>query len=406
MTISIKSGTSGWANYVLHGTTQEPRNQELIEVIENDPFFVEKIANQNRFSGEYYKIVISAEKKLSNQEMKQIYEEFKKELFVGFKDDEYIASAVIHQDTDYSHIHIIVPKQNLLTGQHLQLYMHGIDTKRMDLIADDIALKHNLKTKAEIKQTIKHTKEYSFEKQRAERNQEPFSFTLVSKKDKALAQQQVTELLKTNIESINSLNEVKAFIEKQTDLKVTNSGYDRKKDFHYITVQDTSDKKTRVQGDLFSEDFFKQSKEQQLDQLQLNHKTFNQTEKEAYTKKVRRELKREREKRYKKVQQLFKHGRARAEKEMKKINIKGEINEYTKPQQRVARVQKRSSREISRVNTGKQPIVHLRELSSIDLLCNRHNQLLLSKNKQLDNKQSKQIRHDNPRVQPTTKEEE
>jgi len=303
MTISFQTGNSGWANYVINGTAQEPRDKSKIEIIDNDPFFVEQIASQNKFSGEYYKGVISVEKKITNQEMKEIWEEFKKELFVGYKKDEYIVSAVIHQDKDYTHIHFDVPKQNLLTGQHLQLYMHGVDTKRMDLIADDIAIRHNLKTKEEIKPTIKPTKEYSFEKQRAERNQEPFKFTLVSKKDKALAQQQVTELLKENIESINSLDEIKAFIHTNTDLKVIKTDFDRKKKFHYITIQDTNDKKTRVQGDLFSDDFFKQPKEQQMQQLQINHKTFSEVEKEAYAKQVRSNLKREREKRFKKVRE-------------------------------------------------------------------------------------------------------
>ena len=302
MTISFETGTSGWANYVTEGTAQKPRNKELIELIDNDPFFVEKIARYNKFSGEYYKVMISAEKKLSSDEMKTIYEEFKKELFIGFKEDEYIASAVLHQDTDHSHIHICVPKQNLLTGQHLQLYMYGIDTKRMDLIADNIALKHGLITKAESKSVIKKPKEYSFEKQRAERNQEPFTFIFTNKKSEALAKQQVTELLKENIESINSMDEVKAFIEKNTDLKVTKADYDRTKKFHYITIQDTNDKKVRVQGDLFSEDFFKQPKQKQLDQLQLNHKTFTEVERATYAKQVRANLKREREKRFKKVQ--------------------------------------------------------------------------------------------------------
>lgn len=303
MTISFKTGSSGWANYVTEGTAQKPRNKELIEVIENDPFFIEKIASQNKFSGEYYKGVLSAEKKLSNAEMIEMWEEFKKELFVGYKEDEYTIAGVLHQDTERTHIHFCVPKQNLLTGQHLQLYMHGVDTKRMDLIADTIALKHNLKTKAESKSIVKKSKEYSFEKQRAERNQEPFTFTIVTKKDEAMAKQQVTELLKENIQSINSMDEVKEFIEANTDLKVVKADFDRTKKFHYITIQDTANKKVRVQGDLFSEDFFKQPKQEQMQQLQVNHKTFTEVEREAYAKQVRANLKREREKRYKKVQQ-------------------------------------------------------------------------------------------------------
>ena len=121
MTISFETGTGGWARYVIKGTREE--------------------------------------KKLSNAEMKEIYQELKKELFIGLSEDEFICSAVLHQDTDYSHIHIIVPKQNLLTQQHLQLYMYGIDTKRIDLIADDIAIRHNLKTKEEAKPVIQKPKE-------------------------------------------------------------------------------------------------------------------------------------------------------------------------------------------------------------------------------------------------------
>ena len=252
--------------------------------------------------------------------MKEIYEEFKKELFVGLKEDEYNISAAIHQDTDYTHIHAIIPKQNLLTGQHLQLYMQGIDTKRMDLIADNIALKHNLKTKEEIKPTVTPVKEYAFEKQRAERSQEKFTFTLFSKKEKALAQQQVTELLKTNIDDINSLDDVKDFIHSSTDLKVVNSGFDRTKEQYYITIQDVNDKKTKIKGELFSDDFFQHSKLKQKEQLNLNSKKFSEVEREAYAKKVRANLKREREKRFKKVQNQGRALKLQLRKEQRSTN--------------------------------------------------------------------------------------
>jgi len=81
------------------------------------------------------------------------------------KKDEYTYSAVLHQDTEHSHWHIIVAKKNLLTGQQLRLYMQGVDTKRYEAMQDYIALKHNLKTINETKKTLKKT-EYAFEKQR------------------------------------------------------------------------------------------------------------------------------------------------------------------------------------------------------------------------------------------------
>jgi len=323
MIISFNAGTGGWANYVLNGTNANPRDKDKIEVIDGDPFFVEKIASQNKFSGEYYSGVLSAEKKLSNDEMKQIYEEFRKELFVGLQDDEYAISAVIHQDTDYTHVQFIVPKQNLLTGQHLQLHMFGIDTKRMDLIADYIALKHGLKTKAESKATIKTTKEYSFEKQRAERGQKPFTFTLVNRKAKAETEQKVQQLLKNNIKQYNSLNEMKQFIEQNTNLKVTNSGYDRKKDFHYITVADENGKKMRIKGEMFTESFFEQMKIRQYRQIVENYKPVS--DRERLLAETRAKLNKENEKRYKVVQKLFRHGRERAKAETELQQLQQEL---------------------------------------------------------------------------------
>ena len=229
MIINFKTGSSGWANYVENGTKQKPRDKSKIEVIDGDLKLAEYIASQNKFSGEYYKILISAEKKISNEEMKKIYFDAKKLIFHGLNEDEYYSSAIIHQDTDTTHVHVNVPKQNLLTGQHLQLYMHGIDTKRIEAIQDSVALKYNLKTIAESKPTIQKPKEYAFEKQREERNQEPFKFTLFSKKEKAHAENEVKQLVQDNIKTLNSLDDVKDLIHQRTNLKVVNDGYDRKK---------------------------------------------------------------------------------------------------------------------------------------------------------------------------------
>ena len=299
MTINFKTGSSGWANYVLNGTKEKPREKEKIKVIDGDPHFTEKIASQNKFSGEYYKVLITVEKKLTNEEMKNIYEEVKKNIFVGFNDDEYMASAVIHQDTEHSHIHMIIPKQNLLTGQHLQLYMQGIDTKRIQALQDNTALKFGLKTIKEVKPIVQEQKQTAYEKNR----NTPVKYTLQDKKSKALAQQQITELIKDNIQSINSIEDIKEFIEAHTDLEVVKTnGYDRKKDFHYITIQDKENKKTTVKGKLFSKDFFEQPKSKQVQLLQLNHKTYSEVEKELLKKKIKADLRRENEKRYAVVQ--------------------------------------------------------------------------------------------------------
>ena len=320
MIINFKTGTSGWANYVENGTKEKPRNKSKIEVIDGDLKLGEYIASQNKYSGEYYKILISAEKKISNEEMKNIYNDVKKEIFYGLNEDEYYSTAIIHQDTDTTHVHMLVPKQNLLTNSHLQLYMHGIDTKRIEAIQDSVALKYNLKTIKESKQTIQKPREPAFVKQREERNQEPFKFTLSSKKEKAHAENEVKQLVHGNIKTLNSLDDVKDLIHSSTDLKVVNSGFDRTKEQYYITIQDVNDKKTKIKGELFSDDFFQHSKLKQKEQLNLNSKKFSEVEREAYAKKVRANLKREREKRFKKVQNQGRALKLQLRKEQRSTN--------------------------------------------------------------------------------------
>ena len=73
MIINFLSGKSGAANYYVNGTKEKQRDKEKIEVLENDPYFVEKLSQ-----GDYFKILISVEKKVSNEEMKEIYQEVKK----------------------------------------------------------------------------------------------------------------------------------------------------------------------------------------------------------------------------------------------------------------------------------------------------------------------------------------
>jgi len=339
MIINVKSGSGGFAKYVLEGTNANPRDKSKIEAI-GDPFFVEKIAKLQG-SG-YFRILVSAEKKLSNAEMKQILDEALKNIFIGLNPDEYTYSAVLHQDTDHSHWHIIVSKKNLLTGQQLRLYMQGVDTKRFQALQDYIALKHNLKTIKETKQTTKSTK-YAFEKQRAERGQKPFIFTFINRKERKKTEQELHQLLKDNIKQYNSLNEMKQFIEKNSNLKVVNNGHDRKKDFHYITVQDKNGKKLRVKGEMFAESFFTEHKIKQKALITLNYKPIGN--RERLLNEVRAILRQENEKRYKTVQKLFKKGRERARKQLKQIYIKGAINEYTKPQQTVARLHQPTAKQ-------------------------------------------------------------
>ncbi len=328
MIVNVRSGSGGFANYTIEGTELKARNKEKIEIV-GDPFFTEKIAEQQGTG--YFKILVSPEKKLTNEEMHEILNEAVENIFVGFKKDEYNYSAVLHQDTEKSHWHIIVPKQNLLTHQQLRLYMHDIDTKRYKAIQDTIALNHNLLTMKEAKKILADTKETTYEKNSTKPIQ--YAYNLVKNDDKKLAQQQVKELIKNNIDTVNSINDIKELIHKNTDLKVvTDNGYNRKNDFHYITVQDKNSKKTSVRGELFNKDFFKQPKQEQRDQLQINHKSYTEVEKELLKKKIRSDLRRENEKRFKVVQNYGRKLKLSIRQEQREVNnkIRKEKNDTTR----------------------------------------------------------------------------
>jgi len=314
MTINFKTGHSGWGQYVINGTAQKPREKEKIKIIDGDIKLAETLAKNNKYSGEYYKILITVEGKLSDEQMMKIYEDAKKQIFHGLKDDEYYCASVLHQDTDNSHIHMMLPKQNLLTNTHLQLYMHGIDTKRIEAIQDFVAYKNGLKLLSETKQTFQKPREENFIKEREIRNQEPFEFTLKSKKSKALAEKEVYQLVQGSIKSLKNLDALKELVQSATNLKVVNSGYERKKKFHYLTLEDAEGKKTRVKGEIFSEDYFTQNKNVQMHQLDTNLKSMDSLERELEFKSIKEKLKRENEKRYQVCNKLFEKQRAKAEK--------------------------------------------------------------------------------------------
>ena len=139
MTIKVESGQSGWGNYVLYGTKEVPRDTDKVEFLEGDIPLGDRLCESNNYQESYYRIVLGFEGKPSDEVMKSAYDDFKKEFFVGFKPDEYHIDAVVHKDTDNYHIHIRVPKQNLKTDTHLQLYMDKYDRPRKELIQDYIS---------------------------------------------------------------------------------------------------------------------------------------------------------------------------------------------------------------------------------------------------------------------------
>ena len=327
MTIKVESGQSGWGNYVLYGTKEAPRDSEKVQFLEGDIALGDRLCESNNYQESYYRIVLGFEGKPSDEIMKSAYEDFKKEFFVGFKPDEYHIDSVIHKDTEHYHIHIRVPKQNLKTDTHLQLYMDKFDRPRKELIQDHISLKYGFNIARETnKQVFKeqNTKIDIINKWRKEHNQKPFDFK--SKQGQKEAEKQINSYVSDLIKSelITSQDDVKSTLE-DLGLKVEKFGHDIKKDFYYATVSNESGK-IRVKGDIYKDEFFKHNAKDRTTSIDNNRRIEQEREpNQERAERVRRELNKANEKRFNKVTELFKVARARAEAEHRKTLENGRL---------------------------------------------------------------------------------
>ena len=326
MTINITSGSSGWGNYVLYGTKDKPRESDKVEFLEGDIALGDRLSQSNNYEESYYKIVLAFEGKPDDETIKSAYEDFKKEMFVGFKRDEYHIDAVIHKDTDNYHIHCRVPKQNLKTDTHLQLYMDKIDRPRKELIQDHISLKYGFNIAREQNREIfKEEAHEQINKWRQQHNQKPFDFK--SKQGQKEAEAQIngylSELIKTGL--IEKREDITATLQ-ELGLKVEKeNGLDLKKDFAYTTVSNDTGK-LRIKGEIHHDRFYEHNQQDRTAQINNNKRVIEQREpNQERAERVRKELNRANEKRFNKVTDLFKSARARAEREHSKTLETGRV---------------------------------------------------------------------------------
>lgn len=323
MIININSGSSGWGNYVLYGTKDKPRDNSKVELLDGDISLGDYYSKNNKYEDSYYTVVLGFKGKPSKEVIEGAYNDFKEHFFKGLSEDEYHIDAVIHYDTDDTHIHARIPKQNLLTNTHLQLYYDKIDRPRKELIQDYISLKYGLEIARETNKEIVREQSHEYiQKWREEQGvQEPFDFS--KKKGKSLAEKQINSYISDLITSnmIEKQEDIRTVLE-ELDLEVIKFDRDRKKDFAYVTVQNDTGK-MRVRGEFYDREFFSFNAEDRRTQIESNQRAKEHTEPnhERFT-RVQRELRKANEKRYNRVTELFKTARARANKQINETTSK------------------------------------------------------------------------------------
>lgn len=273
MKILIKGAVGGgWSEYTINGTKTKPRNKELVEVLEGNPKLGDLITNQGNWRENEYQIVLAFRGKPHRDVVRKATQKFEKYFTAGFDKDEYHFDAVAHFDTDDTHVHIRIPKMNLVTGTQLQLYYHKKDVARVNLIRDQINFEFDLDVSVDEKPLIRESRQIEqIQKWRAENNQEPFIFDTKKNRDKAKLI--IANQIKKEHESggIDSIEELRLFFaERYPQYKIKGEGYDIPKGFHYFSILNAKEEVLRLDGEFYSEAFWQKTREMRLEQFDNN----------------------------------------------------------------------------------------------------------------------------------------
>jgi len=312
MIIKIDSGSRGWSNYVVNGTSSKPRDHSKIELIDGDLALGDMICDNTSYETSYYRFVLAFKGKPLEEKMQIAYDEWKELFFHGFNEDEYHCDCVLHKDTDDYHYHIRVPKVNLLTNTQLILYHHKSDLKRKDLIQQYIDLKNDLESPHDNKALIHEQSEFFINDWREQHGQELLDFSKKAKRTKAITaiQSYIVDAHKDGV--IDHYRDIK-YVMKELQLDVVKEGFDKGKNFYYITVENNTGK-VRLTGELFDPDgsFWKSSKTKQAIQLKTNRLQKQKVDKERKLALIKEQLDKENEKRMQFIEQRYSSARKRA----------------------------------------------------------------------------------------------
>jgi len=314
MIVSIRGGGTGkgYGNYVLRQNKPKEKRDNVYH-LKGDIELGDRIVDSSNYKDNAYNIVLGfKEQNISIDQANAVLSDFERLFMHGFNEDEYHLDAIFHKDSNHNHIHIRIPKLNLLTGTTLRLYYDKNDRKRVNLIRDYIEQKHGLDRVQDNQKLVPQDKAEIISKWRAERGQNPFDFSKKKGRDKA--QKEIISYLAEVHEAglINSLDDVKSLVQ-DLDLNIVKTGHDIKSDFHYITVANDTGK-IRLKGEIFNERFYTDYKaEDRQEQIRTNRSAAKHDRgNENSFERTKRELGKALAKRRKAVRERYRAAREKA----------------------------------------------------------------------------------------------
>lgn len=334
MIIQISGGDTGWSNYVLNGTKDKPRNQDLIPILRGNLELGDKIVNTGKWNQNAYHIVLSFKGRVDKEIIENVLDDFETNFMVGLDGSEYHLDAVLHTDTDDDHVHIRIPKLNLVTQTQLRLYFDKKDRKRLEILRDFLDIKYDLQSPKDNIKLIKEEKDFIINKWRDELHQKPFNFsTKVARKEteKTILS---SILISHELAKINDIEDLTKWFEAR-ELKVEKYGYDTPNSFHYTTVSSNT-VKIRIKSEIFSEDFWRLDRDQRLELIakNLSSQTLINKTTQISLEAIGEKLKKANDIRLKYIEKTYHKARSEAHDNYKVIleqgQIKSEIIEQSK----------------------------------------------------------------------------
>lgn len=272
MIAQVSGGGDGWGNYVKYGTKHKPRDHNHVKILKGDIDFGDKVVNAGTWKQNAYHLVLGFKGRISEEKSKEILEDFEHHFMIGFDKNEYHLDAVLHTDTDDDHIHVRIPKMNLLTQTQLRLYFDKKDRPRLNLIRDYLDIKYDLESPLDNRQLVQESQELIIEEWREEQKQEPLDFKKKGSRDRAKKSILDSVLRLHKIGTFDTREDITTWLE---NLGLTiKYGYDIPNDFYYVTVgNDTG--KSRIKSELFDENFWKldRTKRTTLIETNLSHRS-------------------------------------------------------------------------------------------------------------------------------------
>jgi hypothetical protein len=189
---------------------------------------------------------------VDEESIRHVYEQYKKELMTAYGDDEFNIYAEIHwpkvkesynhnteeMEPRYPHVHIVIPKKNLLTGGFLNpLGMHEKSLKYIDAIQEKLNRDNGLSSPRDNPRVGSNHYEAALGKYKDKE---------FGSKNGELKRQIHSAVLSRDIRSIESF---KALLSEYGEVKVRNEG----KDSQYFAVKVPGDQKyTNLKANIFA----------------------------------------------------------------------------------------------------------------------------------------------------------